>query len=120
MQGYRTYDLNIFYREEWDEVTKTAHHTDLLTIDVYIYESDGEGARKYDTGVIFDCDEFETSEIAKQFPVEEYGLDWWIFLDEVIIPTRRIMNILSQLPELQDLGDLSPSIVVSNEPATMT
>jgi hypothetical protein len=92
----------------------------MLTIEAYIYESDGQGTRKYDTGLVFDCDEFETLEIAKQFPVEEYGMDWWIFMDEVIIPTRRMMRILAQLPELQDLGDLNPDIVVSNEPATMT
>lgn len=116
----RTYDLNIFYREEWDEVNKTAYHTDMLTIEAYIYESDGQGTRKYETGLVFDCDEFETLEIAKQFPVEEYGMDWWIFMDEVIIPTRRMMRILAQLPELQDLVDLNPDIVVSNEPATMT
>jgi hypothetical protein len=115
----KTYDLNIFYREEWDDVNKTAYYTDLLTIEAYIYESDSYGTRKYETGLIFDCDEYETLELAKQFPIEEYGTDWWIFLDEVEIPTRRMSRILNQLPDLDELGDLSPDIVVSNEPATM-
>jgi hypothetical protein len=115
----RRYELNIFYKEEWDDINKSAYRTDLLTIDVYISESNRNGIHKYDTGLIFDCDEFETLEIASQFPVEEYGLDWWIFLDEVVIPTKRIMRILSELPDLDSLGDLSPDAAISNKPVTM-
>ena len=114
----RTYDLNIFYREEWDDVQKEAYYTDRLTIEVYIYESDEYGVRKYDTGLVFDCDEFETLEIASQYPEDEYGMDWWDFLDNFKVPTRRIARILNQLPELDDMGDLDPYITVSKEPAT--
>lgn len=116
----RTYDLNIFYREEWDEANKAAYHTNLLSIEVYIYESDGNGVRKYETGLIIDCDEFETSEIAKQFSVEDYGMDWWVNLGEFTIPTIRILRLLKDLPDLSELGNLNPDIEISDKPVTMT
>jgi hypothetical protein len=116
----RKYDLNIFYREAWDEVNKAAYHTNLLSIEVYIYESNEYGISNYATGLVFDCDEFETLEIAQQFAKKDHGLDWWVFLDNLIVPTRRIVRILEQLPDLDSLGELSPDVAMINKPVTMT
>jgi hypothetical protein len=92
----RTLDLNIFYREDWSKESGTTW-SDTLTIEAYIYESDAYGVRKYDTGVLIECDEYETAFIAEQFPMEEYGSDWFIFADEVVMPTRRIAKILKSI-----------------------
>ena len=112
MQGYRTIDLNIFYREEWDEVKKTAYYTDFFSIEAYIYESDGEGTRRYDTGIVLDCDEYETQYLAEQFPMSEYGYDFWIFRDEVEMPSRRIAKILGDIKI--DRFDMEPSQVITD------
>jgi hypothetical protein len=110
MQGYRTIDLNIFYREDWSPETGTTW-AETLTIEPYIYESVGNGVRKYDTGVLIECDEFETQWLAEQFPMDEYGSDWFIFKDEVVIPSRRIKRILDGIKIDQNK---QPSIVVSD------
>ena len=106
----RVLDLNIFYREDWSKEAGTTW-SDTLTIEPYIYESDGSGVRKYDTHVLIECDEFETQWIAEQFPMEEYGSDWFIFRDEVVIPSRRIKRILDGIKI--DRFDIEPSQVIT-------
>jgi hypothetical protein len=75
----RTIDLNIFYREDWDSEIGTTW-SDTLTIDPYIYEQDGHGTRKYETPLLIECTPTETAEIAKHYPENEYGSDWWDFM----------------------------------------
>ena len=111
MQGYRTLDLNIFYREDWTEETGTTW-SNTLTIDPYIYESSGSGVYKYDTKVLIECDEFETQWLAEQFPENEYGSDWWVFADQVQMPSRRIKRILDGIKI--DQFNQDPSITVSS------
>jgi hypothetical protein len=105
-------DLNIFYRESWDAETRTTSWSDTFTIDPYIYESDGNGVRKYDTDVLIECDAFETQWLAEQFPEEEYGGDFWIFAEEVQMPSRRIKRILDGIRI--DQNQPAPAIVVSD------
>lgn len=93
MNGFRTLDLNIFYCEHYSE-EKGTWWEDTLTIEPYIYVQDTWGVYKYDTNVLIHCDEFETQWLAEQFPMDEYGSDWFIFRDEVVIPSRRIAKIL--------------------------
>lgn len=76
----RTIDLNIFYREDWDAETGTTW-SDTLTIDPYIYESDEYGVRKYETPLLIECTPEETAVIAKHYPGDEYGSDWWDFFE---------------------------------------
>lgn len=79
----RAIDLNIFYREDWTEEEGTTWAT-TLTIDPYIYEQDGYGARKYDTPLLIECTPTETAEIAKHYPENEYGSDWWDFAENFL------------------------------------
>jgi hypothetical protein len=111
MSGYRVIDLNIFYKEFYTERLGT-WWDDKLTIDAYIYESDGHGVRKYETGVLIRCDEYETKHLAEQFPMEEYGSDWWIFRDEVDMPSRRIAKILAGIKIDQNFQE--PQIVITD------
>jgi hypothetical protein len=111
MQGYRVLDLNIFYREDWSPETGTTW-SETFTIDPYIYESDGNGVRKYDTDVLIECDAFETQWLAEQFPEDEYGSDWWVFADQTQLPSRRIKRILDGIQI--DQFDQEPSITDSS------
>ena len=108
MQGYRVLDLNIFYREDWSEETGTTW-SETFTIEPYIRESDDYGIRNHETGILIECDEFETQIIAEQYPMEEYGSDFWAFADETQMPTRRIAKILKQI----DLGTLPGKSVLN-------
>ena len=81
--------MNIFYREDWTEEDGTTW-SDTLTIDPYIYEQDEYGTRKYETPLLIECTPAETAEIAKHYPDNEYGSDWWDFWDNFkdIAPVR--------------------------------
>lgn len=106
----RTLDLNIFYREDWTKETGSTW-AETLTIEPYIYESDGSGVRKYDTNVLIECTPEETQWLAEQFDANEYGDDFWVFADQVQMPSRRIKKILEGI----NLGrSKNPSIVVSD------
>jgi hypothetical protein len=109
-------DLNIFYREDWSKETGTTW-SETFTIEAYIRESDQYGVRNIETGVLIECDEYETAYLAKQFPADEYGDDFWIFADEVDMPTRRIAQKLKSIS-----FDPPPGASVlnyTNEPVTM-
>lgn len=94
----RVLDLNIFYRENWTEETGSTW-SDTFTINPYIrtYDLDDETVYNTDTGILIECDESETEWLAMQFPENEYGSDFWIFADEVVIPSRRIKKILDSI-----------------------
>jgi hypothetical protein len=108
----RTIDLNIFYREDWDPENGTTW-SDTLTIDPYIYETDEYGTRKYETSLLIECTPEETAVIAKHYPENEYGSDWWDFLDnfENIGPAS-----LVELIKTINVGDPSMDMVTATEP----
>lgn len=93
----KTIDLNIFYRENWEELEGT-WWSETLTIDPYIYESDEHGTRKYETELLIECTAEETAEIAKHYPENEYGVDWWDFFDNFkeFGPTR-IVDLINTI-----------------------
>lgn len=90
-------DLNIFYEEFWTKELGT-WYDDKFTIDVYVRTFDDDGTvYNTETGILIKCDKFETQVLAEQFPMHEYGTDFWVFADEVEIPTRRIAKILQEI-----------------------
>ncbi len=117
MQGYRVLDLNIFYREDWTPEIGT-FWSDTLTIEPYIRESDDYGIRNHETGILIECDEFETQWLAEQYPASEYGDDFWAFADETQMPSRRIAKILNQI-DLSVLPGKSVLNYTDTKPTTM-
>jgi hypothetical protein len=111
----RVLDLNIFYREDWTKEGGTTW-SPTFTIDPYIRVSDKDGIRNIETGYLIECDEYETAYLAEQFPESEYGSDFWIFADEVEMPTRRIARILQGIDLNQDYN---ASVLTFTSPATI-
>ena len=112
----RVLDLNIFYREDWTKEGGTTW-SPTFTIDPYIRVRDKDGIRNIETGYLIECDEYETAYLAKQFPEDEYGSDFWIFADEVEMPTRRIARVLQGIDLNQDYN---ASVLTYTRPVTMT
>jgi hypothetical protein len=93
----RVLDLNIFYREFYTERLGT-WWDNVYTIEAYVRTTDDNGAvYNTETGVVIKCDVYETQMLQKQFPEEEYGSDFWIFADEVDMPSRRIALALKRI-----------------------
>jgi hypothetical protein len=76
--GFRDYDLNFWYKDDWTEETGTTW-ADTLSLQIYLYISDERGTRKYE-GEVIELDLAESAVIRMQFPDTEYGTDWWVFL----------------------------------------
>lgn len=90
-------DLNIFYKEFYTERLGT-WWDDKLTIEAYVRTSEDSGAvYNTETGVVIKCDLYETQYLQKQFPEDEYGSDFWVFADEVDMPSRRIALALKRI-----------------------
>lgn len=93
----KTLDLNIFYREDWDAENGTTW-SDTLTIDPYIYEQDGYGTRKYEVHQLIECTPSETKQIALHYPEDEYGSDWWDFVENFLpFAPPRIASLLKAI-----------------------
>ena len=93
----RVLDLNIFYKEFHTERLGT-WWDDKFTIEAYVRVYDESGAvYNIETGVVIKCDLYETKYLQKQFAEEEYGSDFWIFADEVDMPSRRIAQALKRI-----------------------
>ncbi len=108
----RTVDLNIFYREDWTEEEGTTW-SDTLTIDPYIYEEDEYGTRKYELDLLIECTPAETAVLAQHYPEQEYGSDWWDFMENLMqFAPPRIASLLKTI----NLEDRSIDIVTSLDP----
>jgi hypothetical protein len=107
----KTYDLNLFYREDWTPETGTTI-SETLTIEPYLYVADEHGARRYERPII-ELTQEETDAIAPLFPDYEYGTDWWIdmyaFLEHDSIP-ESVRDKLTDLPDIEKyVFDKTPS-----------
>jgi len=93
----RTIDLNIFYREDWNEEDGTTW-SDTLTIDPYIYEEDEQGTRRYETSLLIECTPTETAVLAQHYPESEYGSDWWDFAENLLqFAPPRIVSLINTI-----------------------
>jgi hypothetical protein len=102
----REIDLNIFYREEWDEEKQRPYSTDNLFIDVYDYwqfrDHDGHtGSDHEELGILIECTLEQSKFIRSQFPEFEYGYDWWSFYHDTQLPTELRRLIDRRLREIQ-------------------
>lgn len=109
----RTIDLNIFYRENYEPEIGT-WWSDTLTIDPYVYEDDEYGTRKYETSLLIECTPEETAEIAKHYPDNEYGSDFWDFFDNFKeFGPKSIVELINTI----NLNEPSMDMATSTEPA---
>jgi hypothetical protein len=109
----RTVDLNIFYREDWNEDDGTTW-AETLTIDPYIYEEDEHGTRKYELDLLIECTPAETAVLAQHYPEQEYGSDWWDFMENLMqFAPPRIASLLKTIdvdaPHMDIVTALDPN-----------
>jgi hypothetical protein len=104
-ESTKAYDLNIFYAEDWNEDQGTIYD-DCLSIQVYLYVADGDGSRTYE-GELIKLTLAETRALAPDFPIEEYGTDFWTgvdaFLEEAKACPESITKWLNSLIPAKDV-----------------
>jgi hypothetical protein len=112
-ESTKAYDLNIFYEERWDEELGTTWD-EQLTMQVYLYINDHLGSRTYE-GDLRKLTLAETRAIAPDFPMDEYGTDFWTgvdaFLEECKACPQSILDWLNSLIDVRDVNPLGPPMV---------
>lgn len=101
MITHRAIDLNIFFREEWDE-KHGAYISDKLFVDVYDYwhyryENGDTGSDHAEVGILIECTPEETRLLRRAYPEFEYGYDWWVHYDEAVLPVTLHEKLKSKL-----------------------
>lgn len=82
------WDLNVWFKEDYNVDTDETTWDDVLSINPAIYIRTGNGdiydtVNKIYTGIIYTCTPIETTKIRAFRPETEYGTDWFEFADEL-------------------------------------
>jgi hypothetical protein len=104
---FREYDLNVFYEDLGLNDLDEYEVADVFTIQPSVYElhPDGRSTRVYLES--FKLSLAETRVIAPDFPIEEFGEDFFITLDAFYKQSKalpgRVKQILDTLPPAYDV-----------------
>jgi len=102
----KCYDLNVFYREEFDKENEVYLWSDNLFIHPYLYVADSEGSRRFE-GELFELTEEESLIISPEYPTNEFGTDWWVdmevFFTEHPDMPQRVKDFLRSLPDPESI-----------------
>lgn len=103
---FQEYDLNVFYAEEYDD-EQGYYWSEQLTIQPskYVAYSDGRVDRRYLESFKLSLE--ETRAIAPDFPMDEWGSDFFIGLEAFKETCKtlpgRVNQILDTLPDLDQV-----------------
>jgi hypothetical protein len=108
------WDLNVWFKEDYNVETRVTTWDDVLSINPAIYIREGEGTimdevRKVYTGIVYKCTPEETKAIVKHRSISEYGSDWFDFADELkaLNTSKSVNDFIDSLgdPETIDASD---------------
>ena len=101
----RSLDLNIFFREEWEEQINASYFSPVITVDVYDYwqythPEHGLCSDHAEIGVLIVCTPEETAVLRRAYPENGYGMDWWVHYDEAVLPATLHEKLKSKLSQV--------------------
>ena len=95
----KDWDLNIFFREDYNVETGETTWDDVLTINPVIYMFDSNGSNNHYTEIIWKTTFAEARYLRSQYPVEEYGYDWTDSISNFLeIAPPRLKSLAMALP----------------------
>jgi hypothetical protein len=95
----KDWDLNIFFKEVWNEEAEEYEPDDVLTINPVLYMYDSERSDNHYTEIIWTTTFAEARYLRSMYPVEEYGYDWTDTLDHFLeIAPPRLKSLALALP----------------------
>lgn len=108
MTMVKEWDLNIFFREDWDEDTEETTLDKVLTINPVVWTSEGDRTDNWYTDIIFTTTFAEARYLRSQYPESEYGSDWTDTLDNFLeIAPARLKSLLGTLPSAHDTDEIN-------------
>ena len=94
----KDWDLNIFFKEDWDEDNGTTWD-DVLTINPVLYMYDSNSSNNHYTDILWTATFAETRYLRSQYPEAEYGSDWTETISNFIeIAPPRLKALALALP----------------------
>lgn len=94
----KDWDLNIFFREDWDEENGTTWD-DVLTINPVLYMYDSNSSDNHYTDILWTTTFAEARYLRSQYPENEYGSDWTDTISNFIeIAPPRLKALALTLP----------------------
>lgn len=103
----KEWDLNIFFREDWDEENGTTWDN-VLTINPVVWSKDGDVSNNWYTDIIYTSTFAEARYLRSQYPENEYGSDWTDTLEHFLeIAPPRLKSLLGTLPSQYDTDEIN-------------
>jgi len=103
----KDWDLNIFFREDWDEENGTMWDS-VITINPIVYTWDGERSDNWYTDILYTTTFAEARYLRSQYPENEYGMDWTDSLQNFLeIAPPRLKSLLGTLPNAYDTDKIN-------------
>jgi hypothetical protein len=94
----KDWDLNIFFKEDWNEDDGTTWDN-ILTINPVLYMWDEHGSYTDYTDILYKTTFAEARYLRSQYPENEYGMDWTDTLEHFLeIAPTRLKALLMTLP----------------------
>lgn len=94
----KEWDLNIFFREDWNEDDGTTWDN-VLTINPVIWTNDNGVTNNDYTDIVWTATFAESRYLRSQYPENEYGMDWTDTLDHFMeIAPVRLKELCKTLP----------------------
>lgn len=103
----KDWDLNLFFREDYNVDTDETTWDDVITINPVLYMWDAERSDNHYTSMLFTTTFAEARYLRSQYPENEYGMDWTDSLRGFLeVAPPRLQALLSTLPdpETVDIG----------------
>lgn len=99
----KDWDLNIFFKEIWDDNLEEYVLEDVLTINPVVYMYDSTKTDNHYTEIIWKTTFAEARYLRSQYPVEEYGYDWTDSISAFLeIAPPRLKSLALALPNAYD------------------
>jgi hypothetical protein len=99
----KDWDLNIFFREDYDVEAEETTWDNVLTINPVVYSWDSERSDNFYTDILITTTFAEARYLRSEYPEAEYGMDWTDSLDNFMkVAPVRIKSLLETLPDAKD------------------
>ena len=96
----KEWDLNIFFREDYNADTEETTMDDVLTINPVVWTMEDGVTQTWYTDIIYTTTFAEARYLRSQYAEKEYGYDWTDSLENFLeIAPPRLASLLKTLPE---------------------
>ena len=104
----KDWDLNIFFREDYNVDTDETTWDNVITINPIVYSWDSERSDNWYTDILYTTTFAEARFLRSQYPENEYGMDWTDSLQNFLeIAPPRLKSLLGTLPNAEDTDEIN-------------